>query len=70
CRIKNIYVRSNGEEAWTALRQKIVAKLPGEDIPPSTDPAQSGIEPKKATAVLSEMDIWNRSLFSVRCDVY
>ena len=70
CRIKNIYVRANGEEAWTALRKKIAAKLPGEDIPPSTDPTQASVEPKKATAVLSEMDIWNRSLFSVRCDVY
>ncbi|MGE5087024.1 MAG: hypothetical protein ACM3MG_12035 [Bacillota bacterium] len=70
CRIKNIYIRANGEDAWTALRQKITAKLPGEDIPPSTDPTQASVEPKKATAVLSEMDIWNRSLFSVRCDVY
>lgn len=70
CRLKNIYTRAHGEEAWTALRQKIAAKLPGEEIPPSVDPTQASVEPKKATAVLSEMDIWNRSLFSVRCDVY
>jgi hypothetical protein len=70
CRLKNIYTRAHGEEAWTALRQKVAAKLPGEEIPPSGDPTQASVEPKKATAVLSEMDIWNRSLFSVRCDVY
>jgi hypothetical protein len=70
CRLKNIYVRANGEEAWTALRQKIAAKLPGEDVPPPTDPTQAVVEPRKATVMMSEMDIWNRSLFSVRCEVF
>lgn len=70
CRLKSIYIRANGEEAWNALRLKIFAKLPGEDLPVATDPAVAVVEPKKATAVLSELDIFNRSIFSTRCEVY
>lgn len=70
CRLKNIYVRANGEEAWVSLRKKVYEKFPGEEAIPSADPTQAMIEPRKATQVLSEQDIWNRSLFSVRCEVY
>lgn len=70
CRLKNVFIRANGEEAWTALRRKISAKLPAEEIPFSSDPNQSMVEPKKATAVFSEEEIWSRSLFSVRCESY
>ncbi|QDK36888.1 hypothetical protein [Bdellovibrio sp. NC01] len=70
CRLKSIYARANGEEAWNGLRAKIFNKLPGEEIPVTTDPNVVAVEPKKATAVLSELDIFNRSIFSVRCEVY
>lgn len=70
CRLRSIYIRANGEEGWTALRQRVTAKLPGEEVPFSTDPTQAAVEPKKATAVLPEKEIWNRSLFSVRCETY
>ncbi|WP_374078244.1 hypothetical protein [Bdellovibrio bacteriovorus] len=70
CRLKSIYLRANGEEAWAALRQKVAAKLPGEEVPVSSDPAQVTVEPKKATELLAEQDIWNRSLFSVRCETF
>lgn len=70
CRLKSIYIRANGEEGWTALRQRVTAKLPGEEAPFSTDPTRATVEPKKATAVLPEREIWNRSLFSVRCETY
>lgn len=70
CRLKNIYLRANGEEAWVALRKKVSEKLPGEEIPLSGDPSQVTVEPRKATEVLSEQDIWNRSLFSVRCEAF
>ncbi|ASD64581.1 hypothetical protein [Bdellovibrio bacteriovorus] len=70
CRLKNIYTRANGEEAWTNFRKKVYEKFPGEELPPSADPALVAVEPRKATQVLSEQDIWNRSLFSVRCEVY
>lgn len=70
CRLKNVYTRANGDEAWVSFRKKIYEKLPGEELPPSTDPAQVAVEPRKAPLMMSEQDIWNRSLFSVRCDVY
>ncbi|MEN0058818.1 MAG: hypothetical protein AAGB31_08290 [Bdellovibrio sp.] len=68
CRLKNIYIRANGEEAWTNLRRTLSAKLPGEEPVPSTDPSQVSVEPRGAHLTLSEQDIWNRSLFSVRCE--
>ncbi|HWU45110.1 MAG TPA: hypothetical protein VN132_16770 [Bdellovibrio sp.] len=70
CRLKSIYIRANGEEAWNALRSRIFSKLPGEELPVATDPAVAAREPRKATAMFSEIDIFNRSIFSVRCDVY
>ncbi|MEK2644509.1 hypothetical protein [Bdellovibrio sp. BCCA] len=70
CRLKSVYLRANGEEAWAALRKKVAAKLPGEEVPFSSDPAQATVEPKKATEMLAEQDIWNRSLFSVRCEAF
>lgn len=70
CHLKNVFIRANGEEAWTLLRRKISAKLPGEEAPLSSDPTQAVVELKKATAVLSEEEIWSRSLFSVRCESF
>ncbi len=70
CRIKNVYVNAMGEETWTNLRRKIFAKLPGEEAPLSELPDQAPIEGKKATALLSEEEIWSRSLFSVRCEIF
>lgn len=60
CRLKSVYLRANGEEAWTSLRHRISEKLPGEEAE----------EPRKAKSLLSEQDIWNRSLFSVRCEAF
>lgn len=70
CRLKGVYIRAKGEDAWVALRQQVAAKLPGEDLVPSSDPAQFMMESKKATETLSEQEIWSRSLFSVRCDSF
>lgn len=70
CRLKNIYIRANGEEAWVNLRKKIYEKLPGEEVPPPTDPTQVAVEPRKATLMLNEQEIFNRSLFSVRCEAF
>lgn len=70
CRLKNVYTRAKGEEAWTELRKKIFAKLPGEEPVVSSDPSMAAATPKSATLAMSEQDIWNRSLFSVRCDAY
>ena len=70
CRVKGIYIRAKGEEAWNNLRGKIFGKLPGEEVPVSTDPTVAAVEPRKATVVMSELDIFNRSIFSLRCDNY
>jgi competence protein ComGC len=70
CRLRGIYIRANGDEAWNALRLSINAKLPGEEPVIPSDPSQSVIEPKKATLVMSEQEIWNRSLFSLRCETF
>jgi hypothetical protein len=70
CRLRTVYIRANGEEAWVELRRKIAMKLPGEEVPVALDPEQIAVEPKKATTMMSEQDIWNRSLFSARCEVY
>lgn len=70
CTLKSIYTRANGEDAWAALRLRIFSKLPGEELPLAADPAVIAAAPKSATAVLTELDIFNRSIFSVRCEAY
>lgn len=71
CRLKNVYLRAQGEEAWSSLRKRVAEKLPGEELTPAVDPGQATTaEPKKATAFMSEQEIWNRSLFSVRCESF
>lgn len=70
CRIKNVYLRANGEEAWSRLRQSVAAKLPGEEVPFSTEPGLIAAPARVAKDMMTEQDIWNRSLFSVRCDGY
>ncbi|MGZ3774700.1 MAG: hypothetical protein ACXVCY_10360 [Pseudobdellovibrionaceae bacterium] len=70
CRLKNVFIRANGEESWSTLRNKISAKLPGEEIAVSADPGQATADPRNAAVVMSEEDIWNRSLFSIRCEAF
>lgn len=70
CRLKNIYVRAVGAEGWEGLRRKIYKKLPGEPPAPQADPGQAAVEPKSAAVMMGEQDIWNRSIFSVRCESY
>ncbi|QDK46501.1 MULTISPECIES: hypothetical protein [unclassified Bdellovibrio] len=70
CRLKSTFIRANGEEAWTELRNAVSAKLPGEEVPQTPEGTIATVTPRKASAVLTEVDIWNRSLFSVRCEVF
>ena len=70
CRLRRVYVRAHGEDAWNEMRSKIFKKLPGEEVPYSAEAAVATVEPKKATAIMTELDIFNRSIFSVRCDNY
>lgn len=70
CRIKNIYIRTKGQEEWENLRRAIFAKLPGEAPVVKTDPNEIVKEPKRAVQVLSEQEIMSRSIFAVRCESF
>ncbi|MNK06269.1 hypothetical protein D3C87_241620 [compost metagenome] len=70
CRLKGIYIRAKGEQAWTALRGVIFGKLPGEAPVVGADPTASVVEPKMAPLIFSEQEIWERSLFSIRCESF
>jgi hypothetical protein len=70
CRIKNIYIRGAGNEAWDQLRRMIYTKLPGEAPKPKTEPDQIVADPRPAPQTMAEQAIWDRSLFSVRCESY
>lgn len=70
CRLRSVYIRANGEEGWIELRRKIFAKLPGEEVPVALEPGQEGVQPRMANTLMTEENIWNRSLFSVRCEVF
>lgn len=70
CRLKDLNLKIYGEEEWVQLRQGTYNKLPGE-----TQVFQDGICSnceiiKKAPQVLSEEEIWVRSLFSLRCEQF
>jgi hypothetical protein len=69
CRLKKAYVRANGEENWFGLKNRIFPKLPGE-VPPESAEPEIQTEGKKALEVLSEEEVWSRSLFAVSCDNY
>lgn len=65
CQLKKTFIRSYGQELWEEARRSINQKLPGEPRPQSPQ-AQRVMAPEK----LSENEIWNRSIFSARCELY
>lgn len=70
CYLKSAITAGSKEEGWHALRKKVFEKLPGEEVELPTDPKESLKKARPATKLMSELDIWNRSLFSVRCENY
>jgi hypothetical protein len=72
CRLKDVHVQGFGEDSWNELRLAIFKELPGELPPgaPSTGTAALETEPPRASATLSEKDMWVRSVFSTRCENY
>lgn len=70
CRLRNVYIRANGEASWVSFRKKIYAKLPGETMIVFSDPSITPPPFKKAPEVFSEEEIWSKSLVSSRCDGY
>jgi hypothetical protein len=72
CRLKDVHVQSFGDESWQELRRAIYKLFPGEALPgaPTTDKAALTPEPPRATETHSDKDMWERSIFSVRCENY
>jgi hypothetical protein len=70
CYVKGAVIAGSSEADWQNLRKKLSKKLPGEK-PKLPENPKEGIAPaRSASEVLSELEIWNKSLFSVRCDNY
>lgn len=70
CYLKQAVTAGTQEEGWHILRKKVFEKLPGEEVPLPKDPKEILQTARPATKIMSELDIWNRSLFSVRCENY
>ncbi len=70
CYLKSAVIAGSSEESWHGLRKKVFEKLPGEEVDLPKDPKDILVKARPAPKLLSELDIWNRSLFSVRCENY
>jgi hypothetical protein len=70
CYLKSAIIAGKGEEYWHVLRKKVFTQFPGEEVPLPKDPKDILKPARPATKLMSELDIWNRSLFSVRCENY
>lgn len=82
CHLKDVYVLMTSEEDLVALRKKTFRQFPGPKVetilgstPSPSDPHElpeetidQGAPPGSARRYLTEMDVFQRSLFSVRCD--
>ena len=71
CQLKNIYLQVYGDEAWNEFRLKIFNKLPGEELLSTSESAvEENKDPRKALSLMSEQEVFGRSLFSVSCETY
>lgn len=70
CYLKAAYMAGSSEESWHKLRKKVFTQFPGEEVELPKDPKDILKTARPATKLMSELDIWNRSLFSVRCENY
>ncbi|MFN8791114.1 MAG: hypothetical protein ACK5Y2_06630 [Bdellovibrionales bacterium] len=70
CYVKAAIVAGIQDQGWHKLRKKISEELPGEKVKLPENPSDSIPTARPATQLMSELDIWNRSLFSVRCENY
>ncbi len=70
CYLKSAVIAGSSEESWHSLRKKVFEKFPGEEVDLPKDPKEILKTARSATKLMSELDIWNRSLFSIRCENY
>lgn len=70
CHMKDLFVRYYGKEELDLFIDRVFAELPGEaPVFEGTTCANCDFR-KVAKDILSKEEIWARSLFAVRCDVY
>lgn len=70
CGLKDAFVRIYGKEAFDQFRLSVYSKLPGEEAVFEEGVCKNCEYRKMAPAVLSIEEMWGRSLFSVRCELY
>lgn len=71
CHLKDVYTLIAGDMAWEQLRKTTYQQLPGQrsaDAPAVLEGELMHVP--RATDSMTELDIFQRSLFSVRCDMY
>jgi len=70
CSLRRLDRAIFGSDSFELLREKINSKLPGE-APVIRDGVCVNCDTRKnATQVLSPDEVWARSLFSIRCELY
>lgn len=70
CNLKDLYTRFFGKEEMDQIRNGIFSKLPGEAAVFNGGVCVNCEFRKTAPQVLAPEEIWSRTLFSVRCDLY
>jgi len=70
CSLKRKYTQIFGEDEFQSLRGRVLSKLPGEPVQFKDGVCSNCDSRKTANEILSPDEIWVRSLFSVRCELY
>ena len=70
CHMRDLYTRYYGKEELDRFMAGVFAELPGEPPVFEGSTCANCEFRKKATEVLSREEMWARSLFSTRCDIY
>jgi hypothetical protein len=70
CGLKDMYTRIYGKDDFDQFRLDIFAKLPGEEAVMEEGVCKNCEFRKTALQVLSAEEVWARSIFSARCELY
>lgn len=71
CHVRDVLIRAKGRDGFKQLTSKIATKLPGEA--PPRDIAGEEVKnfiPREASRMMTEQQIFDRSLLSVPCDQF
>lgn len=66
CLLKDVYTKVYGEEGWAQFRAGVYKMYPGSEGKPGDQLADEQVP--KAIEKMTEAEIWQRSVFSVRCE--